>query len=352
MAFETWGQDFGIDKDKAREKRKIFSDQLFRESPEEVVQLVASMFPLVSDAMRTYPYHFGVSGSAEKTKRIFHPRYFQQYFQFNVPPRLYSERELREFSRRVRAASEEEAVTVFKNEFSRLYDQEFKRFRFVQKVCELENLSEGVKRGISRGMVQVADAWSPDAFEYHLSETFITMLLSAIPKEDQSAFFERLLRESSLDTLLTDVLWKATKLPANIGQEFRELAAAADLAELRRLAVSRLKAKYCVPSPPNMLDMNFLSGTRLAFGWRALGVDGERSLRDYFGQLFEADPTNLLKYTKWIFHSAVIDEYLAFKDLFDYADLRRRIAEADESVRSSPDVQNFINRYESVAESG
>jgi hypothetical protein len=346
VAYTAKGALATLDDTKAKQKRADYYDRILAEVPSDkqyVSQILEDLFPLFA----AYKGRIGTAHvsahEAEVKKRLFHPRYFRQYFMLKVPSELVSEEEFTAFLSEVRDASEEKAMGTFNTTFRAMVKEDFKRWHFVHRIENIfDGLSLRVARGLCRGMAQNSSIWSSDSFEFMSAvRCTLTTLSKMTVVSERESFLELLIREygSSLCALLlVEILEKEARdrLPSNL-QRIKDV--------LKKV----MRERYLVRDAPSVFeefenDMGRIEPIRFLFAWRHLGSDAEQEQRKYLLDLLARRSSDLNWFLKAMFRVDFMDDYSALKPLVDYdklADLVNR----NGNVLDNGVVEKFRARY-------
>jgi hypothetical protein len=352
LAFETWGQRLHYDDKEDRKQRKEFYDRLKKLVPSEsqyVFDLLALIFPsfaqIERESTRNRPT-LGEQRDPEKEKRISHPRFFRQYFLFRVPPELFGQRQFEAFIAALRGADEEQAFSLFTENFVRLIDEEFKRWHFMHKIdLAFDEIGAVPARGLCRGMAAESSQWSRDAFEFDIAVRCTYKTLLKLKGSTERQDFLRNVIEASTSSLYTVYLpWIIEKNKEVDRTLLPEIEA------VKPFVQQWMAKRYLVPDPPSVYDeFQSIDPNQVLFGWRRLGPTAEADQKKYLRNLLSTKPESLDKFLKLLFRP-MMDDYSALREVFDYDEIADFIR-ANESKLDPEKVQEFWERYNRDKES-
>lgn len=327
MAFETWGKRIHpLDEEKARKARAEFYEELTQNVPQDkryVFAIVGLLFPFFAEYKGGIAFRAPDEVDAEKERRIFHPRFFRQYFLFRVPPELFSQRQFKEFCSSITGVSAQDARKEFSATFKSLLKEEFKRWHFMHliggKILEFE---VGVARGLCLGMAENSSPWTRDAFEFDIAirSTYQTLKrLEDSPRRKD--FLRKVIEVSSSALYALHLIWVVET------SKDADRAIVADVQKMRSFAKDWMKSKYLAQSAPSVFDeFQTIDPIQVLFAWQRLGPEAQRDEREYLSLLFARDPSALDKLLKLMFRVEFIDDYTNLKPLYDYQELSKLIA--------------------------
>jgi hypothetical protein len=213
FAFETsFKGSLSFDKDEAKKERAAFYDKMFASIPEDkqyVFKLLEGLFPDFAAYRKIFGVEAVDAGEAERTKRIFHPRCFRQYFLLKVPSELFPQKSLNVFIESVRNLKrEEEVADKFDKVFQSIVKEDYKRWHFMHLVeNRFDEFSLEVTRGICRGMTRNSALWSLDAFELMIAIQRTRETLGKMQdKADRQTFLRTIIDDSSSDLYILALL--------------------------------------------------------------------------------------------------------------------------------------------------
>ena len=344
LAFETWGKQLDVlDKDKGRKRRAEFYDQLKKDVPSDkhyVFKIVAALFPFYAE----YESHIGwgkpVRGSSERERRISHPRFFRQYFEFRAPSELFSQRDFHKFSSSLKGASEEDALKTFNEIFTSIVNEDFKRWHFMHLIegC-LEAFEIPAARGLCRGMAHNASHWSRDAFEFDIGIRCSYETLVRIKDSTQRNSFLRALVDDSTSTLYTlYTIWVIEK------DKDVDKSVLPDVDAVKPYVRKWMRAHYLVPNPPSVyVEFGSIDPNQVLFAWRRLGPDAESDQKEYVRNLLANSPASLDKFLQLLFRP-MMDDYSVLKPFFDFDEIATFV-KANEDKLNPEKVAEFRERY-------
>lgn len=345
MAFETWGKrpHSMIDDESARKSRAEFYNEFKKTVPPDkqyVFALLARLFPLYAESQAGFTFQREGETGGEKDKRIWHPRFFRQYFLFRVPPELFSQKQFNSFLSDLRLASEREAMQTFDKLFAGLMEESFKRWHFMHLIDgRLSDVPLQAARGICRGMAKNSSVWTRDAFEFNIGIRANYQTLRRIESsEDRKAFLILLIDDCSSALYALHIFW--------VIQDSKDVdqAVLSDVKALEPHMKDWMRAKYLVPNAPSVFDQfKSIDPVQTLFAWRRLGPDADLEEKQYLRELFTRDPASLDKLLKLMFRVEFIDDYAALKPIFDYDELSRFI-EMNKGKLDPERVQQFERR--------
>jgi KAP family P-loop domain len=377
FAFETsFKGPSPLDKDEAKKERAGFYEKMKSSVPDDkhyAFGLLDSLFP----DFALYRKVFGVEAvdatEAERTKRIFHPRCFRQYFLLKVPSELFSQQELNSFVASLRQTSEETAAESFSKIFKSIVKEDFKRWHFMHLVeNRFEEFGLDVARGLCRGMARNSALWPLDAFELMIAVRSTRETLGKIPDGAARLKFLRCIVEESASDLYSLALLRRLEDqlkpdPADLAQheQFRALGLPApalsstakknamllsEIEEIKGDLKKQLHKHYLIPDAPSVFEQfgNLGAGgiepNVFLLSWRNLGADAESDQKRYIRDLFARRPEDLDKFLRLLFRADFIDDYSALKPLIDYKELSSLITK-NESILDQDKVQQFKQRF-------
>jgi len=348
--FETWPKrlDF-LDDKKALEARTTFYEELKQQVPLDrryVFLLLATLFPLYADAQDGITRQKQSAEEAEKQQRIFHPRFFRQYFLFRVPAELFSQREFNKFLSEIKKASEEDTKKQFEDVFLRLSKEDFKRWHFMHQIdMKFSEFQLETARGLCRGMAKVASFWTADAFELFIATRCTRKTLESIRNSHEVQSFLRTIFLESSSELYTLMLlgWEEK----DISEQLRS-----DLASMKAFITEQLRLRFITPEdPPSIFDKfpitNLamqLDPIQFLFGWKRLGTEAEKDQPNYLLTLFDKKPETIDKFLKMTFRAPYVDDYPALKALID-ADKLAELIDKNQPVLDAELVRKFRERH-------
>jgi hypothetical protein len=384
LAFEAGfkGPD-ALDREKATKERAEVYKKVEASVPEEkqyVLQLLQDMFPYFADYRGSTPAEAAVPAVAERNRRIFHPRYFRQYFLSKIPSELFPQKEFERFFSSVRQAGEEEAAKKFTEKFQSIVNEDFKRWHFMHLVeNRFDEFDLGARRGLCRGMARNSRLWPVDAFELMtaVSSTRETLariaesegrqdLLRAIARESESDFYTLTLLRRLEDDLQKDPSmladgeqWKAMGFPPAKTETNRKRLA--ELQEIKGYVKEQLRKHYLIADAPSVFEqycfdnqggaVNRIEPNLFLFNWQLLGADAETDEKKYLLSLFNRRPDQLNALLNLMFRVPFIDDYTQLKPLIDYKGLAELIT-GNEDILDKQKVLQFRDRYRADVQAG
>lgn len=359
LGFENWSRGAEpVDENAARNWRGSRYKQIEESLSTErrmALDLLAELFPSYDSYRKNWKAKPDLS-EAEKNRRIFHPRYFWQYFLLKVPSELYSQADFAAFLASLRNCDEEEAAIAYGRVFQSLISEDYKRYYFMHLIeMKFDTLNETTQRGLCRGMAKNSSLWPTDAFELSIA---ITCVQTTMEKTEDAGKRQQLLRdiiqESSSDLFSLVLFWRLKKTY----EERAQKGLGADVENMRSLLTQQLRAHYLQPNPPSVFEQYgasvFGSGriepNQFLFSWQALGDQSTSDAREYLQTLFKSRPQDLREFLNLMFRVDFIDDYTTLKPLFDYRDLAELIA-ANEKDLDPRKVQRFRERYNAESQS-
>jgi hypothetical protein len=334
-----------LDATEAKKARARFYDGTMEPIPSDrkyVEQILVDLFPHFAEYKgrnlgRTIP-----GGEAERDRRIYHPRYFRQYFEFKVPSELFGQKEFDAFLSKIRGASEQKVIAIFNESFRALEKEDFKRYHFLHRIENaFDSFSLDVARGLCRGFAQNSSIWSSDAFEFMIAVRCTrATLLRTTDESEKNRFLTNLIRESTSSLyalLLVQILEKEDRR-----------ALPSDLVAMADALKKKLREKYVRPDAPSIFeefktDMGRIEPIQFLLSWKRLGSDAESEQRQYLLDLFEHRPADLNMFLKSMFRTDFLDDYIALKQLIDY-DLLAPLVEKRANVLDHDKVEQFRKR--------
>ena len=347
FAFEARfaGRDL-LDDSKGKDRRAKFYNRIMDALPDDkqyVSQILEDLFPHFAAYKGKFGRQSISATEAEEGKRLFHPRYFRQYFLLKVPSELFSQKEFDSFLSTVRNGSEEETIVTFNKTFRNLEEEDFKRWHFVHRIENVfDSFGPGVGRGLCRGLAQNSSIWSSDAFEFMIAVRCTRAALEKIKdNSERQSFLERLIRES------TSTLY-ALLLVEILEKEARDVLPS-DLQIIYDTLKRKLRERYLISNAPSVFeelktDLGRIEPIQFLLAWKRLGPDGESGQRQYLLNLFTRRPTELNWFLRSMFRIDYMDDYTALKQLIDYDKLNDLI-DANVSLLDSSKVEQFKARY-------
>jgi hypothetical protein len=379
LAFEiAYKGPFVADEKMAREERAKYYDTLkgsIDSSQRFVLDLLARLFPKFAE------YHHGrrgttksmASSEAEKSRHIFHPRCFRQYFSLSVPTELFSQSEFSAFRSAIRARHEGQVAKAFSDQFQTLFNQEFKRWHFMHVIASnWEGFGMTEARGLCRGMARSSLPWVLDAFELgDAVDVTGATLLQIKEGEERRTFLHEVVRESASPVyrfLLLNRLEEKLNDPSGIPAGWRFRAAGfgnsrtpassevlSDIAEAKLMLKVQMRESYIVPNAPSIFQQLESLGPRriepivVLFEWQKLGEDAASDQQTYLIDLFERRPEDLKAFLPLMFRVEFIDDYTTLKALIDYRKLSELI-DKNEDILDAQKVAQFRKRFASDAQ--
>lgn len=375
FAFETSFQGLGLlEKDKAKKERAAFYEKLKVDVPDDRQYAFAILEGLFPD----YAIYRDITGEgrvsaeeAEKTKRIFHPRCFRQYFTLKVPTELFSWRDLTTFIASVRDLEDDGAAKSFTREFQLIKSEEFKRWHFMHLLEKrFDEFKIAASRGLCRGMAQNSGNWQHDAFELLIAiRVTKTTLMKIDDKEDRLSFLRAIVSESESFFYTLTLLLRLEKgfqpEPFELAhdQQFKALGFPSDdltknnqfiseIATTKNDLKARLRRRYLSAEAPSVFEeFGSLSQGRMEpisflLSWRYLGADAESDEHDYLETLFSGSPSSLDAFLNLMFRVEFLyeNDYSAYKSLIDYSVLSGLIDSHEKSLDSAK-VRAFRTRF-------
>ena len=170
FAFETsFKRRRLLNDDEAKQERDAFYEKIKSSIPDNkqyVIELLERLFPNFA----TYRKRFGARGieatDAERDKRIFHPRFFRQYFLLKVPPELFRQKEFNGFVASISKLNEDAVAAANDKLFQSIVKEDFKRWHFMHLVeGKFNGFGPETARGLCRGMARNSGLWALDAFQ-------------------------------------------------------------------------------------------------------------------------------------------------------------------------------------------
>jgi hypothetical protein len=312
-----------LDAAQAKKERAAFYNGIKDLIPNDrnyVEQVLIDLFPYFAEYKAR---HFGRAmqeGEAERDRRIYHPRYFRQYFELKVPSELFSQRDFDAFLSRIRGASEEKVIAFFNETFRALENEDFKRYHFLHRIEGVfGDFSPEAARGLCRGFAQNSSIWSSDAFEFMISVRCTrTTLLRIADESEKERFLLTIVKESTSSLcalLLVQILEKEDRS-----------ALLSDLTVVTDALKQKLREKYVRADAPSIFDefktdMGRIEPIQFLLSWKRLGADAEAEQRQYLLNLLERRPADLDLFLKSMFRVDFMDDYAALKQLVDYNSL-------------------------------
>jgi hypothetical protein len=349
MAFETWGQQVHpLNDEKARKERAEFYEKLKNSVPADrqyVFSIVAGLFPLYAEAESRITWNKTDELEGEKEKRIWHPRFFRQYFIFRVPPELFSQKEFNAFRSSIKTADADKAASEFSRRFSIMLNEDFKRWHFMHLIdMAFPEFAVDAARGLCIGMARNASVWSRDAFEFIIALRCTRETIAKINDSGGSQDFLRTcIRETTSDLYAVFLVsWVPEDTSAPIQSE---------LEKAKPYVKEQLRAHYLVRDPPSIFEqfqfgdpIRNIDPNQFQFAWRQLGEDAEADQRLYLKTLLTEKPKNIDKFLRTMFRVEFMDDYTALKPLIDYKELFDLIT-ANEDKLDPKNVRLFMKRY-------
>lgn len=345
LAFEVSFKDrSAFDATKAKEARGRFYNRTVEPISNDkkyVEEILVDLFPRFAEYKGRYLSRTIQEDEAERDRRIYHPRYFRQYFQLKVPSELFSQKEFDAFLARIRGASEEKVIAFFNECFRALEKEDFKRYHLLDRIEGVfDGFSLEVARGLCRGFAQNSSIWSSDAFEFMISVRCTRTTLQKTAQEQKERFLVTIVRESTSSLcalLLVQILEKEDRsaLPSS-------LAAVTDALK------QKLRERYLRPDGPSIFeefktDMGRIEPIQFLLSWKLLGADAEAEQRQYLLNLLDRRPADLDLFLKSMFRVEFMDDYASLKQLIDY-NLLAPLVETHAAVLDSEKVEQFRER--------
>jgi len=325
LAFEVaYTGDFLLDNEKGKQRRAAFYEKMMAAVPPDkqyVTKMLENLFPQFAKYTGDLrPSHIYLT-DCEKEKRIFHPRFFMQYFLLKVPSEYFSETDFKNFVASLKDTDELKAAEVFNKVFQTLLAEDFKRWHFMHRIENVfEDFELETKRGLCEGMAQNSSIWSSDAFELQIAfRCTRTVILGMSESSNRVQFLRAIIKESASDVYSHCVVWWLEKdAPADL---------LSVLAQVKPYFESQLRAHYLISDPPSVFEqfastnpkVQSIDSTQLLFGWRRLGTAAEADQQEYLRNLFTRHPHNLNAFLALLFRVEFLDDYTTLKPLIDYA---------------------------------
>jgi hypothetical protein len=352
LAFEIWTKHrVPYDEDKAGKWRADFYknnvETIVGDSP-EVLQLLSDLFPYFAAYRRGSKPETSGAAEAEKNKRLFHPRYFWQYFLLKVPSQLFSQREFSAFVASLQQLDEEGVAQLFSKVFRSMISEDFKRWYFMHLIeGRFDQLGLLPRRGLCRGMARNSSLWSFDAFELSTGVNCTHEALRATTDgPEKRAFLHNVIEESESDLYALTLYWRLEKLEKEAQGKLLPV-----LQEVRGPLRNRLRSHYLSPDAQSVfqqygkLATGGIEPNQFLFSWQALDAEAKSDARNYLRALFKRNPKDLDEFLKLMFRVDFIDDYTILKPLIDYKELWELISLNERTL--DPDrVRKFRQRYE------
>jgi len=351
LAFEVWTKSpTRYDEDRAGKSRAEFyknNVETIVDSP-QVIQLLSNLFPYFAAFRQGSKHETPSAAEAERNKRLFHPRYFWQYFLLKVPSQLFSQKEFSAFISSLQRLDEEDVAQLFSKSFRSIISEDFKRWYFMHLIeGRFDELSPQVKRGLCRGMARNSSLWSLDAFELLTAVSCTHEALRATTDDaERRAFLHNVIQDSESDLYALILYWRLEKLEKEAQGKLLP-----DLQEARAPLRDRLRSHYLNPGAPSVFQQYGKLGTggiepnQFLFSWQALDAKAKGDARDYLRTLFRRSPEDLDAFLKLMFRVDFIDDYTILKPLIDYKELSQMIG-LNERTLDPEKVRQFRRRYE------
>lgn len=360
-----------LDRDEAKKERTAFYEKIKATVPPDrqyVLQLVEDLFPDFGRHRERFRTEGVSAAEAERTKRIFHPRCFRQYFLLKVPSELFSRKDFGSFVKSARGRGEDGAAEAFSRIFRSIVNQEFKRWHFMHLIeTEFASFALDGQRGLCRGMAHNSALWQSDAFELLIAIGCTRETLQAITDSDERKRLFRSIVQESASSLYALFLIRRIEYdlnsPLKEGERFRALGFGpgdaglaagilSDLQEIKGFAIQHVRMRYLVPDAPSVFEefsgfgsgVNRIEPNMFLFHWQYLGPDGQADERKYLRDLFVRRPQDLNQFLKLMFRVPFIDDYSQLKPLIDYKELSDLIT-VNESFLDHDKVEQFRERY-------
>lgn len=353
LAFEVWSKGpEPFDEKKAKTWRAERYRSIVDSMPkggQEVLDLLADIFPNF-ETYRGKSEQVVDSLEAERNKRIFHPRYFWQYFLLKVPSEIFSQKRFASFLTSVRNTDEEAAAIEFSKVFRSIETEDFKRWYFVHLVeNRFDEFGPEAQRGLCRGMARNSQLWAIDAFELM---TAVACTHTTLGKTPDATMRRKLLldvvRESASDLYTLDLYWRLQRLEKEGNQTLLP-----EIQELASPLEEQLRSHYISPDdPPSVFEQygklgsgaNRIEATQFLFWWQALGQDAQSDARAYVKTILRRRPADLNELLRLMFRVPFIDDYATLKTVVDYNELSKLI-EQNEGLLDPEKVRMFRQRY-------
>jgi hypothetical protein len=333
-----------LNEQKARELRGRFYKSLKTDVPADksyVFGIVAELFPAFEEyeagLTQQRPDHI----EAERERRIFHPRFFRQYFLFRVPPELYSLKQFDTFVSSVKRADEEQAKEKFNAAFKAIVNEDSKRWHFMHLIdMRLAEFPIEAACGLCRGIAQNAVLWPREAFEFDIGirATYQT-LLRIEDRSNRKALLRSIIDDSGSDLYSLYVVWVIEK------DKQADQSVIADVAALEPYLQEHVARKYLSDSAPSVYDLfKGIDPHQFLFAWSRLGDVGAANARAYIHKLLIGNVEALKHLLKLLFRVEFIDDYAALKPLFDY-DLISKLIDQQQETLDPEKVHQFRERH-------
>lgn len=344
LAFETWGQQLHpLNDEEARKERKRFYDELKSALPADsqyAFSLLALIFPVYAEAVGGLSWGQRDEGTFEQERRICHPRFFRQYFLFRVPPELFSEKDFSAFRSSLENADEESARRAFNEAFSKIREEEFKRWHFMHRIdLAFGEFTVAASRGVSRGMANNSSHWQRAALEFDIGVrcTYRTLLKISTGTERQS-FLREIISDSTSSLYTVYIIWI---IETNKDTDRSVLP---DVEAVKTDVEKWMAARYLTPNPPSVYDeFEGIDPNQALFGWRRLSSQAEADQRQYLIKLLATSPESLNKFLNLLFRP-MMNDYDVLRVLFDYDELAKLIS-ANEPKLDPDKVKQFWETY-------
>lgn len=317
---------------------------------QDVVQLLSDLFPQFGAYRRGSKPEDQDSANAERDKRIFHPRYFWQYFLLKVPSQLFSQKEFNAFASTLAHVDEEGVAQRFGEIFRSIISDDFKRWHFMHTVeNRFGEFDLRTKNGLCRGMARNSAPWSLDAFELFTAVRCCRDTLTAITEKDhRMELLRKIVLESESDLYSLILFWRLEALDKDSYPKLMP-----DLQDIRAVLADLFRSHYLRAGGPSVFEQysplgsgaNRIEAIQFLFSWQGLGADARSDARQYLRELLRGHPKELTNFLNSMFRVSFIDDYATLKNLIDYRELSELIT-LNESILEPDKVRQFRERYQ------
>jgi KAP family P-loop domain len=363
LAFETgFKGPSPLDDKEAKKERAAFYNKIKASVPTDkhyVFQLVEDLFPNFAEYnhARYWTIHQVGAEEAEKSRRIFHPRCFQQYFLLKVPSELFSQKEFKAFLSSLRHLDEDGVIVEFNKAFRHIVNEDFKRWHLMHLIeTSFDEFGLAAACGLCRGMAQNSALWSFDAFELMIAiRTTRGTLRNIADSGVRQELLRAIVRESASDFYTLTLVWR---LEASAKEHFDSsetdcnIRLLSDLQEMKVYLTKHLHSQYMRGDAPSVFEQFGIIGSHInriepisfLIEWKRLGPDASSDQTKYLQGLLTESPKDLDEFLKRMFRVDFIDDYSALKQLVDYKILSELI-KLNERTLDPEKVQQFRKRY-------
>lgn len=316
---------------------------------QDVTQLLSDLFPQFGAYLHGSEPEDQDSATAERDRRIFHPRYFWQYFLLKVPSQLFSQKEFNAFTSSLAQADEEGVAQRFGEIFQSIIADDFKRYHFMHIIeNRFGEFDLRARKGLCRGMARNSAPWPLDAFELLTAVRCCRDTLTAITEKDQRMeLLRKIVLESESDLYSLILFWRLEALDKDSYPKLMP-----DLQDVRVVLAEHFRSRYLRPGAPSVFEqygtlgsgVNRIEAIQFLFSWQNLATDARSDARQYLRELLHQRPKDLSNFLNSMFRASFIDDYTTLRNLIDYEELSELIT-LNEGILDPDKVRQFRKRY-------